>query len=818
MLFNCIRAMRLRLLWISVFSRGSYLPRHYLVPLLLACCFPFHKAYAASLTVFEHEISAASQASATETHAFSAPISGNYTIQVYRRGKDGLDEPRESPVYQLPGGSIEINGSLILDWEVGDIRNTITLPSIPLLTENSIQLSIIGSENSTYRVEVLYFDSVSPSIEVSVDFDSNVYGWNNTPVTASFVCSDDFGVQSCPDPIVVQTDSENQLIAGTVEDYVGNTASTELTINLDSVAPTMDVEVDPPANSDGWNNTDVNLSFTCVDELSGMAECNAPVLLQEEGADQAVTALARDKAGNQQSLTTNLNIDKTPPVVNIQASAQPNAAGWYNTPVSFLYDCQDTLSGVVDCPEGMTVSSDGEGQLVSGSIRDLAGNSTEWQEVVNLDQTAPEVVFVSPANNALLTDVLPEIRLLLDDNLSLVDQGSLLVLADGAELPDCQINEGTATCNLDSPLPGTGQVSLQASVRDLAGNQQQATISVSLDSDEDSIADYLDLCTDTSATEEANSDGCALSQLDSDNDGVSDEEELQAGSDPNDGSSFPQVNIVLFEASPGSIVEKGQTVELRWEVQGAESIVLDANTGAEPVTGLQGSGTLEVAPSLNTRFSLTANGPGGEQIRTVDVTLDVDAPPQLWEDNVSPVQDEILSSLAVDANGNSYIGAFDGSFYKVSPNGEMAWSIRDFGVVLGKATILADTIIVGANMGNGRGMIYALSPDKTIQWSYEAAGAVVAAPLLSEDGNRVYAATISGYVYAVDFRTGKLIWQAELDGSPEIVVQPALVNDKLILNIRGGTLVALDTIPVTGISEANRISKNDRVAWEIKLE
>lgn len=61
------------------------------------------------------------------------------------------------------------------------------------------------------------------------------------------------------------------------------------------------------------------------------------------------------------------------------------------------------------------------------------------------------------------------------------------------------------------------------------------------DNDNDGIVDQFDLCPGTFIDELADDDGCALSQLDSDNDGFSDEEEIVStpGTDPFDPSDNP---------------------------------------------------------------------------------------------------------------------------------------------------------------------------------------------------------------------------------------------------------------------------------------
>ncbi|WP_226642770.1 PQQ-binding-like beta-propeller repeat protein [Microbulbifer variabilis] len=770
----------------------------------------FSKVHAKELRVYEHQIIADSQELKNEQYSFEVPIAGNYELTVYRDGAT-------HHLGQSPSGSIEVNNVEVLSWEKDDPRNMIKIGTVPLLKENTIELGISAYENAMYIVQFELVDSIAPTIEASVNPIANDYGWNNTPVTVSFSCADDIGVQSCSESIIVAEDGDNQVIVGTAADYVGNTSSTEVTINLDTAVPAIDKTIIPSANSKGWHNTDVTLSFDCTDQLSGVDKCNEQIHVTSEGDSQIYNAVARDKAGNETVSTSILSIDKTPPSISSQASAQINEAGWYRSPVTFTYSCQDNLSGVVSCPEEETVLADGQGQVISVVIEDKAGNTTQWNNIVNVDQTAPEVAFVSPSSDALLTNVLPQVRLLLSDNLGL-DESSLEVLVNGVSISGCELDGETALCNLVSPLPTSTAVPIQAKILDLAGNEQQVAITVSVDTDGDSIADYLDLCSDTPINEESNSNGCALSQLDSDSDGVSDSEELKVGTDPNDDTSYPQIVINQFEASPSSVNEIGQKIELRWQVQGAESISLKTNTGVEPIDNLPESGSLEFSLSLNTQFILTASGPAGEQSKSVDVTIDTKSPPVLWESDVRPIQDEIISSLSVDNNGNSYVGAFDNKFYKISASGQVIWEIKEIGVVIGKASILNNKILVGSNRGGGKGMIYALSSDSTILWTHETSGAVIAPPLVSDDKSCVYVATLAGGIYSLDINSGDLLWSATLPNKPEVVSQPVIINEKLILYTTDGVLFALEMSTGTPSFSFGNSDLGSRVLWHKALK
>ena len=55
--------------------------------------------------------------------------------------------------------------------------------------------------------------------------------------------------------------------------------------------PTITATLEPPANAAGWNNTDVTVSFTCTDHLSGIESCTDSITVTTEGSGQVVSSL-----------------------------------------------------------------------------------------------------------------------------------------------------------------------------------------------------------------------------------------------------------------------------------------------------------------------------------------------------------------------------------------------------------------------------------------------------------------------------------------------------------------------------------------------
>ncbi len=130
-----------------------------------------------------------------------------------------------------------------------------------------------------------------------------------------------------------------------LRDRAGNPAAAELSFVVDTVPPVITVaSIVPPANTHGWNNTSVTVAFACDDATSGIAICPAPVLVDGEGADIRVIAVAEDRAGNRNTLEVLVHIDKTPPVLTVLT---PVDGATVNAPeVDVAGTLGETLAGI----------------------------------------------------------------------------------------------------------------------------------------------------------------------------------------------------------------------------------------------------------------------------------------------------------------------------------------------------------------------------------------------------------------------------------------------------------------------------------------
>lgn len=737
-----------------------------------------------------------------QTVDFTAPgIGQHYVLRIYNG---------ENAEELVTSARVMLNGTEYFTPQ--DFKKSATFLDTPLLSlglENSLYVMLDGQPGSGLAAEVIGIDNIAPTISTTIAPEANSAGWHNSDVTISFTCDDELsGIESCTSPITVASEGASQEITGEAIDRGGNRSDSTVIINLDATPPQLNSAITPEANENGWQNKPVAITYTCEDSLSGVLDCPESSELNSEGSDQTRIVSAEDIAGNSTELENTVNIDFTAPTISVEASPAPNALGWNNAPVSVSYTCSDDLSGVGVCPDPQVFSGDGENQQAVGTAIDRAGNTADASVAFSIDQVAPNISFISPAEGELLKSALSTIQLLVSDNIELV-QDSFKVTLNGTDFTNCSIANGRAICTSDQPLSVETALSVTARVSDIAGNLTEVSMATAVDTDQDTVADYLDQCQASGLGQDVNENGCSLSQLDSDNDGINDAEELAAGTDPYDSSSFPSVSIESFTVSHSVIDSAAESVKIRWRVTGAQEISISSDTGEEGLSSLENQGSLVVQPEFTTTYTLRAVGPAGSMAESLTVTLDVQQPPTLWEEPNLIVQENIATSLSVTEDGSAYVGAFDGNFYKINSRGEVEWTLEDTGPVMGKAVFAGDQVIFGANVsGGGRlenlGRVYAVSQDKTLKWSFDTDGAVVASPVLSADQSTVYVVSYTGNVYAINVSSGIKVWEYDLEENNNVTAKPVLADQKLVVHTESNHLFALDVSSNFG---------DDRMLW-----
>lgn len=192
-------------------------------------------------------------------------------------------------------------------------------------------------------------------------------------------------------------------------DNAGNAeAENGVTLKYDNLAPTVTHVIDPKPNTSDWNNTDATVKFSATDDVggSGVATITPDVKVTAETAGHVVKGEATDNAGNIGYDSATVKIDRTNPTITASVVPGPkttkSASGWYNGPVTVSFTCADPAAangatgsgiGIGTCPNPVTLSADGADQGASGSVTDLAGNTSALASVsgINIDSTPPVI-------------------------------------------------------------------------------------------------------------------------------------------------------------------------------------------------------------------------------------------------------------------------------------------------------------------------------------------------------------------------------------------------------------------------------------------
>jgi hypothetical protein len=234
---------------------------------------------------------------------------------------------------------------------------------------------LTATTSATYTVE----DTGAPIVTATATPAANGNGWNNTDVTVSYDCTDTggSGVDAAASDLADDVLSASGTASGTCVDNAGNSASDSIAVLIDKDAPIVIASADPAANGNGWNNTDVTVSYDCTDTAGSGVDAAASDLDDDVlSASGTAEGTCVDNAGNSASDSIDVLIDKVAPTVAWSGSINDGDSFFFGSvPVEPTCDAVDDLSG----PAGCTVtgySQDVGTHTLEATATDVAGNST----------------------------------------------------------------------------------------------------------------------------------------------------------------------------------------------------------------------------------------------------------------------------------------------------------------------------------------------------------------------------------------------------------------------------------------------------------
>ena len=290
------------------------------------------------------------------THTYTSQPScdpaGNCATGTLSLSIDKTDPTISYQLSRAPNGAGWHDGDVVVTFSCTDALSGVASCTAPITVGEGASQTITGTAvdlaGRSKSVQVaLNVDKTAPTISYSLSQAANGAGWHRADTIVTFTCDDALsGVASCSGPQTVG-EGANQTVTGSAVDVAGNTATVQVTLNVDKTLPSIGYSLSSasPVSASGWYKDDVTIAFQCSDGLSGLLSCSQPTTLGE-GASQGITGIAEDIAGNSNTVTaTDINIDKTAPVVASQSfSTNPKSTSQSSDVLTV--QVSDNLSGV----------------------------------------------------------------------------------------------------------------------------------------------------------------------------------------------------------------------------------------------------------------------------------------------------------------------------------------------------------------------------------------------------------------------------------------------------------------------------------------
>ena len=257
--------------------------------------------------------------------------------------------------------------------------------------------------NTSVKVFSLEYDATGPVVTSTPGRAPDSNGWYNHALLVTFTGTDaTSGVDSCVGPQTYSgPDDQNASVNGSCVDRAGNSTTQVFGLSYDSTGPVVTATPSRAPDSNGWYNHALTVGFAGTDATSGMDSCVGPQDYSGPDSQNAsVSGSCSDRAGNTSVKVFALSYDATAPTVTgANASRGPDHNGWYNHALSIAFTGADATSGVDSCTQASYSGPDSQNASVSGTCRDLAGNTSASSSFgFEYDGTGPAVT-ATPSRN-----------------------------------------------------------------------------------------------------------------------------------------------------------------------------------------------------------------------------------------------------------------------------------------------------------------------------------------------------------------------------------------------------------------------------------
>lgn len=374
-------------------------------------------------------------------------------------------------------------GNSASDLSTVTVVDTI-LPSV------TITQPVNGTKLNTTSITVsgTVSDTTVASVEILVDnVSQGNAALNNTAWTKALTLAEGF-----------------HTITAKAKDGTNNTASTSISVVIDTTTPT--VSITTPANNANLNTSNVGITGTAADAngvVSVHVSIDNGVFTLASGTTSwsfsatlpdgihTITAKATDMAGNTNKANVTITVSTLSNAITITSpangtklnSANVTITGTVNSP-SNVQSVKVSIDGATPLPALLNTTSGvwkfGPITLVEGShtatatLTNLANNTASATASFIVDTTPPLISITSPANNATLTATSVKVNGTASDANGIT---SVVVSIDSGPASATSFDPTTGKWTLQTTLTN-GTHTIKATATDMAGNKVTASISV----------------------------------------------------------------------------------------------------------------------------------------------------------------------------------------------------------------------------------------------------------------------------------------------------------------------------------------------------